>query len=93
MQGLVGMSKNLATRLAPFGITVNDVAPAMVESGMMNENSAPEEGNPEPLSKRLGIPVGRLGTAQEVANAVEMFCKSGYITGQSLLVAGGLGHQ
>jgi 3-oxoacyl-[acyl-carrier protein] reductase len=88
----MGMSKNLATRLASFGITVNDVAPAMVESGMLNEDSA-ADGSTSPLSRRLGIPIGRLGTAEEVANAVEMFCRSGYITGQSLLVAGGLGHQ
>jgi 3-oxoacyl-[acyl-carrier protein] reductase len=36
------------------------------------------------------IPVGRLGTPQECANVVTMLCRTGYLTGQSILLTGGL---
>jgi 3-oxoacyl-[acyl-carrier protein] reductase len=39
------------------------------------------------------IPLGRLGTPQECANVVVMFCTTGYMTGQSVLLAGGLNHK
>jgi 3-oxoacyl-[acyl-carrier protein] reductase len=80
------MMKNLSQRLAPFNISVNDVAPAMIGETGMIPNSAAVPGVVE------GIPLGRLGTPQEVANAVDCFVKSGYMTGQSLIVAGGLRH-
>ncbi|EFE30874.1 uncharacterized protein ARB_02065 [Trichophyton benhamiae CBS 112371] len=82
--GMTGMMKNLATRLAQFNISVNDVAPAMIgETGMIPDARAIPEfaGN---------IPLGRLGTADEVANVVEMCVTTGYLTGQSILLAGGL---
>ncbi|KAL9116250.1 MAG: hypothetical protein Q9227_000621 [Pyrenula ochraceoflavens] len=85
--GLVGMCKNLATRLAGEGITVNDVAPAMVGgTGMIPDEGAVEgtEGDVK------GIPVGRLGRVEEVAEVVGMFCRTGYMTGQSVLLSGGL---
>lgn len=78
------MMRNLSTRLAEFNISVNDVAPALIgETGMIpNAAAAP--------SAAAGIPLGRLGTLDEVANVVEMFVKTGYLTGQSVLLAGGL---
>ncbi|EGD97427.1 3-ketoacyl-acyl carrier protein reductase [Trichophyton interdigitale] len=82
--GMTGMMKNLATRLAQFNISVNDVAPAMIgETGMIPDARAIPEvaGN---------IPLGRLGTPDEVANIVEMCVTTGYLTGQSILLAGGL---
>ncbi|KAL1385590.1 hypothetical protein HDK64DRAFT_276507 [Phyllosticta capitalensis] len=83
--GQVGMMKNLSSRLAEFGITVNDVAPAMIGDTGLFPETVPE------IEKT--IPVGRFGKPEEVANAVEMFCKTPYITGQSLIVAGGLNHK
>jgi 3-oxoacyl-[acyl-carrier protein] reductase len=79
------MMKNLASKLAPYGITVNDVAPAMIgETGMIpNAESIPG----------VEIPVGRLGYPEGVANVVTMYCKTGYATGQSFLLAGGLNHK
>ncbi|KAI0013245.1 NAD(P)-binding protein [Xylariaceae sp. FL0662B] len=85
--GLVGMSKNLAMKHAKYGITVNDVAPAMIgDTGMIPDEKF-VEGTPGDVKN---IPVGRLGTPQEVANVVTMICKTGYLTGQSILLSGGL---
>ncbi|CAL5866769.1 uncharacterized protein PFLUO_LOCUS979 [Penicillium psychrofluorescens] len=82
--GLTGMMKNLSTRLAEFNISVNDVAPAMIgDTGMIpNAAAIPEVA--------ASIPLQRLGTPEETANVVTMLCKTGYMTGQSLLLAGGL---
>jgi 3-oxoacyl-[acyl-carrier protein] reductase len=81
---LTSMMKNLSSHLAKYGITVNDVAPAMVEAtGMIpNASAIPEVA--------ASIPVGRLCIPQEVANVVRMFVTTGYATGQSFLLAGGL---
>ncbi|PYI35780.1 3-ketoacyl-acyl carrier protein reductase [Aspergillus indologenus CBS 114.80] len=83
--GLTGLMMNLATRLAEYSISVNDVAPAMIgETGMV----ASAEAIPREVVE--GIPLGRLGTPEEVANVVVMLVTTGYMTGQSLLLAGGL---
>jgi len=85
--GLGGMAKNLALNLAKYGITVNDVAPAMIgETGMIPDAKF-VEGTPGDVGN---IPVGRLGTPQECANVVTMLCRTGYLTGQSIVLAGGL---
>ena len=85
--GLIGMAKNLGTRLAGDGITVNDVAPAMIGETGMIPNAKFLEGTPGDVK---GIPVKRLGTTQECANIVTMLCRTGYCTGQSILLTGGL---
>ncbi|KAL7623911.1 hypothetical protein AAE478_005468 [Parahypoxylon ruwenzoriense] len=85
--GLTGLMKNLAMKHAKAGITVNDVAPAMIgETGMIPDEKF-VEGTPGDVKN---IPVGRLGTPQECANVVTMFCRTGYLTGQSILLSGGL---
>ncbi|KAI1343913.1 3-oxoacyl-reductase [Xylariaceae sp. FL0016] len=85
--GLSGMMRNLAMKHAKDGITVNDVAPAMIgETGMIPDAKA-VEGSPGDVKN---IPVGRLGTPQECANVVTMMCRTGYMTGQSILLSGGL---
>ena len=82
--GLGSMMKNLSTRLAEYNISVNDVAPALIgETGMIPNAQAV----PEVAAK---IPLQRLGTTDEVANVVTMLVTTGYMTGQSLLLAGGL---
>ena len=80
----MAMMKNLANRLGPYNISVNDVAPAMVGStGMIP--------NPEAVPGVVdSIPLHRLCEPEEVANAVRMFATTGFATGQSLVVAGGL---
>lgn len=85
--GLSGMMKNLAMKHARSGITVNDVAPAMIgDTGMIPDEKF-VEGTPGDVKN---IPVGRLGTPQECANVVTMMCRTGYLTGQSILLSGGL---
>jgi 3-oxoacyl-[acyl-carrier protein] reductase len=82
--GMTGMMKNLATRLAEYNISVNDVAPAMIgDTGMIPSAQAIPD-------VAAGIPLGRLGSPEEVANVVSMLVTTGYMTGQSLLLAGGL---
>lgn len=80
------MMKNLATRLAEYNITVNDVSPAMIGQTGMIPHGQIVPGLEE------SIPVGRLGTPEEVANVVDMMCRTGYATGQSFVISGGLQH-
>ncbi|GAB1207499.1 hypothetical protein APSETT445_006219 [Aspergillus pseudonomiae] len=82
--GLTGMMKNLATRLAEYNISVNDVAPAMIgDTGMVPSAAAIQD-------TVATIPLGRLGTPEETANVVTMLVTTGYMTGQSLVLSGGL---
>ncbi|KAI1425573.1 3-oxoacyl-reductase [Xylaria sp. FL1777] len=85
--GLSGMMKNLATKHAKSGITVNDVAPAMIGDTGMIPDAKFVEGTPGDVKN---IPVGRLGTPEECAGVVKMICSTGYLTGQSILLSGGL---
>lgn len=82
--GMSGMMRNLSTRLAEYNISVNDVAPAMIGDTGMIPNGAAFPGLAE------SIPLKRLGVPEEVANTVTMLVTTGYMTGQSLLLAGGL---
>lgn len=85
--GVQGLSKNLANKLGKSGITFNDVAPAMItETGMIKDEEA-LKGTPGDVKN---IPVGRSGRPRECANVVTMLCRTGYMTGQSLLLSGGL---
>jgi len=81
------MMKNLSSKLAPHGITVNDVAPAMIQETGMIPGASQFPGLVE------SIPIGRLGYVEEVANVVAMYCTTGYATGQSFILAGGLNHK
>lgn len=79
--GILGLTHSYAALLAREGITVNAIAPALIETEMI-------AGNPQARPER--IPVGRFGTAEEVAEAVVMLAHNGYITGQTINVNGGL---
>ena len=85
--GMFGLTKTLALELAGKGITVNCVAPGFINTDMMS--SVPEKVL-EGIVKR--IPVGRLGEAEEIANAVMFLLDDGaaYITGSVIAVNGGL---
>ena len=85
--GVQGMAKNLAIKLAKNGITCNDVAPAMITgTGMIKDEDA-LKGTPGDVKN---IPVGRSGSTSECANVVTMLARTGYMTGQSILLSGGL---
>ena len=81
--GIVGFTKAIASEFAPHGITVNCVVPGKIGG----ERSA-TSGRGHPVNP----PVGREGAAQEVADVIRMLClpASGYITGQTIHVSGGL---
>jgi 3-oxoacyl-[acyl-carrier protein] reductase len=82
----ISFAKALAKELGPSGIRVNAVAPGAIQTPMMNGFS---EEDMELITEE--IPIGRLGTPEEVANSVEFLLseKAGYITGQVLAVNGG----
>ena len=78
------MMRNLASKLAEYNISVNDVAPAMIGKTFIMPDA---KWIPDIVR---GIPMGRLGEPEEVANVVTMYTKTGYVTGQSLVAGGGL---
>jgi 3-oxoacyl-[acyl-carrier protein] reductase len=85
--GLIGLTKSMARELATRNITVNAVAPGFIETDMTNALT-PEQR--EALAKQ--IPMERLGKPEDVAQAVLFLASdaSGYITGQVLVVDGGM---
>ena len=85
--GMIGFSKALAAEVASRGITVNVVAPGFIETPMTDDL---DESQRETLLSR--VPVGRLGTADEVASAVLFLAsaESAYITGSTIHVNGGM---
>jgi 3-oxoacyl-[acyl-carrier protein] reductase len=85
--GMIGFTKSLAREVGSRGITVNAVAPGFIDTDMTRE--LPEEQKKALLS---GIPLGRLGDPEEIANAVVFLASSGagYITGETLHVNGGM---
>jgi 2-hydroxycyclohexanecarboxyl-CoA dehydrogenase len=88
--GVIAMTKALAREFAPFGITVNDIPPSSIETPMQHRSQA--EGDlPANEIMAKGIPLGRLGTPEEVAAACAFLCseEASFITGQVLGVNGG----
>jgi NAD(P)-dependent dehydrogenase (short-subunit alcohol dehydrogenase family) len=81
-----GMTKAMAVELAPHGIRVNTVAPTFVETPMTRPFLADPEAR-RAIEDR--IPLGRLGTAEEVADAVLFAATSPLMTGASVVVDGG----
>jgi 3-oxoacyl-[acyl-carrier protein] reductase len=78
--GMLGLTRFYANRLAKEGITVNSIAPALVETEMVTSN---------PAARPDRIPIGRFGTVQEVADVAVMLACNAYITGQTISVNGG----
>jgi 3-oxoacyl-[acyl-carrier protein] reductase len=85
--GMAGFSKSLAREVGSRNITVNCVAPGFIDTDMTK--SLPEEHRAKLLDH---IPLGKLGSAQDVAAAVRFLASpdAGYITGETLHVNGGM---
>ena len=85
--GILGMTKSYAREVASRGITVNAVAPGFIDTDMT-------EAMPEGAKDKIitGIPMGRTGTPEDVAEAVAFLAseQAGYITGEVLRVDGGM---
>jgi 3-oxoacyl-[acyl-carrier protein] reductase len=78
--GMEGLMRGYAARLVREGITVNAVAPSLIETDMM-------KGKPDLASR---IPLGRLGQPEEVSKAVMMLIDNPYMTGQTIAMSGGM---
>lgn len=79
---VIGFTKALAKELAPSGITVNCISPGIIDTRMNNMFDKSE------LSEE--VPLGRMGTADEIAYAIVFLAENRYITGQDLSVSGGI---
>jgi 3-oxoacyl-[acyl-carrier protein] reductase len=78
--GMHGLTHSYARHLFKEGITVNTVAPALIETDMVTQNL---------LVTPEMVPVGRFGAVEEVAQVIVMLAQNGYITGQTINVNGG----
>ena len=78
--GLIGLTHSYASLLAKEGITVNAIAPALIETDMVtsNPNASPQR-----------LPVGFFGPPEEIARAAVLLAESDFITGQTISVNGG----
>lgn len=78
--GVLGLTHSYARHLFKDGITVNTLAPALIETDMVTANLK---------ASPTAIPIGRFGTPDEVAEVAVMLAKNGYITGQTININGG----
>ena len=78
--GILGLTHSYAHLLAKEGITVNAIAPALIETEMVTSN---------PNARPDLIPVGHFGTVEETADVAVMLARNGYTTGQTINVNGG----
>jgi len=78
--GCLGLTHSYAALLAKERITVNAIAPALIETEMITSN---------PKAKQDTVPIGRFGKVEEVADLAVMLACNGYITGQTISVNGG----
>jgi NAD(P)-dependent dehydrogenase (short-subunit alcohol dehydrogenase family) len=86
----VSMIKSLAPQFAPFGVTINNLAPGAIATGRNEEVLADQNYKAVAASK---IPVGYVGEASDCASLALLLCSnaSRYITGQDMFVDGGMG--
>jgi 3-oxoacyl-[acyl-carrier protein] reductase len=78
--GMEGLTRGYAARLVKDGITVNNVAPSLIETDMMRGRT----------DLARNIPLGRMGQPAEVAQAVAMVLGNDYMTGQTIILNGGM---
>jgi 3-oxoacyl-[acyl-carrier protein] reductase len=79
--GLEGLTRGYAARLVKDGITVNAVAPSLIETDMVRSGLAQSPSR---------IPLGRFGTPEECAQVVLMLVENAYMTGQTVALSGGM---
>jgi NAD(P)-dependent dehydrogenase (short-subunit alcohol dehydrogenase family) len=88
--GIVGFTRTWALELGRDGITVNTIGPGPIATDMFTRGNPPD--SPRTKAIMNGIPMGRMGTPDDVAHAVAFFldARSSFVTGQMLYVRGGL---
>ena len=84
--GIIGFTRALAKELGPSGITVNCIAPGVIETEM---NAHLSDADKTALMDET--PLGRIGTPEDVAHAALFFAEAGFVTGETLSVGGGFG--
>ena len=83
--GLIGFTKSVAREVAARGVRVNAIAPGFIESDMTD--AIPEKMQEAILS---GIPMKRIGKAEEVATVASFLAEQEYLTGQVIAIDGGM---
>lgn len=88
--GVIAMTRSLAKEFGAKGITVNTVPPSMIDTPMSRQSQAAGD-LPDTTMLAARIPVGRVGTPEDIAAAVAFLCSddAGYISGQTFGVNGG----
>jgi 3-oxoacyl-[acyl-carrier protein] reductase len=88
---VVGLTRQLAHELGPYGITVNSVAPGFIRSNPASEKQWAGYGEEGQKALVERIAMKRLGSAQDIANAAVFFASdlAGFVNGQVLAVDGG----
>lgn len=89
--GLIGLTRQLAHELGPWGVTVNAIAPGFVRSNPTTERQWQSYGEEGQRRLRESIALRRLGSVDDIANGVLFFAsaQASWITGQTLSVDGG----
>ena len=88
--GLLGMTRTWALEMAQFGITVNAIAPGPIATELFTSGNPPNA--PKTIKIVESIPVKRMGQPEDIANAAAYLLddRSGFVTGQTLYVCGGM---
>jgi 2-hydroxycyclohexanecarboxyl-CoA dehydrogenase len=88
--GVIALTKSLAREFAPYGITVNTIPPSAIDTPMSRKSQADGE-LPDTQVMAQTIPVGRVGTGDDIAAACVFLCseQASFITGQVIGVNGG----
>jgi len=92
---VVGMTQSLAPEVAPFGVRINAVCPGLIGGTPMRDAldaTSEAAGLPRAAERAKSIPMGRIGTPEDVANVVAFLAsdEAAYVTGAAYDVAGGL---
>lgn len=87
--GVLALTRQLAVEWAPHGIRVNAVCPGVIDTPMLRLTERPEEAS---SYLQTAVPLGRLGSAEEVAAAIVFLCSpdAAYLTGAAVPVDGGI---
>ncbi len=90
--GVNNLTQTLAVEMAPLGIRVNAVSPGPIPTEVFLEFTKMTEADIPEMGKKLGVPLGRVGTPEDIAPAVVYLASpaSSWITGQDIVVNGGL---